>query len=45
MAVLKIPAEKLQAITYADSDRLRDEIQALGYIVEDTKDGMKIFKP
>lgn len=30
---------------WADSDRLRDEIQALGYIVQDTKDGMKVFKP
>ena len=29
---------------WADSDRLRDEIQAMGYIVQDTKDGMKVFK-
>ncbi len=27
------------------SDRLRDEIQARGYVVQDTKDGMKVFKP
>ena len=26
------------------SDRLRDEIQNLGYVVQDTKDGMKVFK-
>ena len=26
------------------SDRLRDEIQALGYVVQDTKNGMKVFK-
>jgi cysteinyl-tRNA synthetase len=26
------------------SDRLRDQIQALGYMVQDTKDGMKIIK-
>jgi cysteinyl-tRNA synthetase len=26
------------------SDRLRDEIQALGYTVQDAKDGMKVFK-
>ena len=27
------------------SDRLRDEIQALGFVVQDTKDGMKVYKP
>ncbi|MGD2269231.1 MAG: cysteine--tRNA ligase [Desulfobacterales bacterium] len=27
------------------SDRLRDEIQARGYVVQDTKDGTKVFKP
>jgi cysteinyl-tRNA synthetase len=27
------------------SDRLRDEIQALGYVLQDTKEGMKVFKP
>ena len=26
------------------SDRLRDKIQALGFVVQDTKDGMKVFK-
>ncbi len=26
------------------SDRLRDEIQSLGYVVQDKKDGMKVFK-
>ena len=26
------------------SDRLRDEIQSMGYVVHDTKTGMKIFK-
>ena len=29
---------------WAASDRLRDEIQALGYIVQDGKDGMKVIK-
>jgi len=29
---------------WAASDRLRDDIQALGYIVQDTKDGMKLIK-
>ncbi|MBI9084667.1 MAG: cysteine--tRNA ligase [Desulfobacterales bacterium] len=29
---------------WAKSDRLRDELQALGYTVQDDKDGMKIFK-
>ncbi len=27
------------------SDRLRDEIQAMGYVVRDTKDGMEVFRP
>ncbi len=27
------------------SDRLRDEIQALGYVLQDTKEGMNVFKP
>ena len=27
------------------SDRLRDEIEALGFVVQDTKDGTKVFKP
>ena len=27
------------------SDQLRDEIQALGYVVQDTKGEMKVFKP
>jgi cysteinyl-tRNA synthetase len=30
---------------WAESDRLRDAIQALGYIVKDTRDGMKLLKP
>jgi cysteinyl-tRNA synthetase len=29
---------------WAASDRLRDEIQKLGYLVQDTKDGMKVIK-
>jgi cysteinyl-tRNA synthetase len=29
---------------WADSDRLRDELQAMGYTVQDAKDGMKVFK-
>jgi cysteinyl-tRNA synthetase len=33
-----------QAKDWAASDRLRDEIQALGYIVQDTKEGPKILK-
>ncbi len=27
------------------SDQLRDDIQARGYVVQDAKDGMKVFKP
>jgi cysteinyl-tRNA synthetase len=30
---------------WAESDRLRDAIQRLGYIVKDTRDGMKLLKP
>ena len=29
---------------WAESDRLRDELQALGYSVKDTKNGMEINK-
>jgi cysteinyl-tRNA synthetase len=29
---------------WALSDQLRDEIQALGYVVQDAKDGMTVFK-
>ncbi|MCK7509755.1 MAG: hypothetical protein MZV70_40765 [Desulfobacterales bacterium] len=34
-----------EAKNWAESDRLRDEIQALGYTVKDTRDGMKLLKP
>jgi len=29
---------------WALSDQLRDELQAMGYVVQDTKDGTKVFK-
>ncbi len=29
---------------FVTSDRLRDEIEALGYLVQDTKEGMKVIK-
>ncbi len=29
---------------FATSDRLRDELEALGYMVQDAKDGMKVIK-
>ncbi len=29
---------------WEESDKIRDEIEKLGYIVEDAKDGMKVFK-
>ena len=29
---------------WAESDRLRDEIQSKGYLVQDSKDGMKVLK-
>ena len=30
---------------WALSDQLRDELQDMGYVVQDTKDGTKVFKP
>jgi cysteinyl-tRNA synthetase len=33
-----------EAKDFATSDRLRDELQALGYMVQDAKDGMKVIK-
>jgi cysteinyl-tRNA synthetase len=30
---------------WAESDRLRDAIQAHGYTVKDTRDGMQLLKP
>jgi cysteinyl-tRNA synthetase len=33
-----------EAKDFATSDRLRDEIEALGYMVQDVKDGMKVIK-
>jgi cysteinyl-tRNA synthetase len=33
-----------QAKDWATSDRLREEILALGYLVQDTKEGMKVIK-
>jgi cysteinyl-tRNA synthetase len=33
-----------EAKNWAESDRLRDEIQALGYTVKDGRDGMEILK-
>ncbi len=33
-----------QAKDFATSDRLRDELEALGYMVQDVKDGMKVIK-
>jgi cysteinyl-tRNA synthetase len=30
---------------WALSDQLRDQMQAMGYVVQDKPDGMKVFKP
>ena len=38
----RIKARKIK--DFATSDRLRAEIEAMGYLVQDTKDGMKIIK-
>jgi cysteinyl-tRNA synthetase len=45
--ILKLMQERKTvraAKDWAASDRLRDEIQALGYTVQDTKDGMQVIK-
>ena len=45
--VFKLIQARRKARTEKDwkaSDRLRDEIKALGYAVQDAKDGMKVFK-
>jgi len=44
--VLKLVEARLKARAskdFAASDRLRDEIQALGYEVKDTREGMKVM--
>jgi cysteinyl-tRNA synthetase len=43
----KVEARRLarQAKNWALSDQLRDEIQAMGYLVQDAKEGMKVIKP
>jgi cysteinyl-tRNA synthetase len=33
-----------EAKDFATSDRLRDELQALGYMVQDGREGMKVIK-
>ena len=46
--IAQMVADRLQARKDRDfkrSDELRDAIQAQGYIVQDTPDGMKVFKP
>ena len=46
-AVQKLVGERTRAREskdWAASDRLRDEIEALGYTVQDSQDGMKIIK-
>jgi cysteinyl-tRNA synthetase len=45
--VSKLVAERQaarDAKDWAASDRLRDAIQELGYVVQDTKDGIKVIK-
>ena len=43
-ALGKLRLQARAAKDWAESDRLRDELQALGYTVQDAKEGMKIFK-
>ena len=45
--VKKIVEQRIQARqekNWAESDRLRDELQSLGYSVKDTKNGMEVNK-
>ena len=45
--ILELMAMRKQARAdknWAKSDRLRDEIQALGYVVQDGKAGMQVIK-
>ncbi len=47
-AIEQMVADRLKARqdrAFARSDELRDAIQAQGYIVQDTPEGMKVFKP
>ena len=37
------PPQARASKDFAASDRLRDEIQALGYEVKDTREGMKVM--
>ena len=51
----ELPAEVQQLVedrrrareskNWGESDRLRDAIQSMGYIVKDTRDGMKLLRP
>ena len=43
-ALLKARAEARAAKNWAESDRLRDEITKLGYVLKDTKQGQQISK-
>lgn len=47
-AIEKMVADRIQARQdrdFARSDELRDAIQAQGYVIQDTPEGMKVFKP
>ncbi len=47
-AIEQMVAERIQARQERDfgrSDELRDAIEAKGYVVQDTPEGMKVFKP
>jgi cysteinyl-tRNA synthetase len=46
-AILDLMEQRKKARTekdWAESDRIRDEIQAMGYIVQDGKEGMQVIK-
>ncbi len=45
--IQKLKAKRIKARedkNFAESDRLRDEIESIGYKVEDNKNGMRVFK-
>ncbi|PIR13561.1 cysteine--tRNA ligase [Candidatus Falkowbacteria bacterium CG11_big_fil_rev_8_21_14_0_20_39_10] len=42
--LIKSRKKARQEKNFKESDKLRDKIEKFGYIIEDTKDGMRIFK-
>jgi len=43
-ALVQARVEAKKAKNFAEADRLRDEVQKLGYVIEDTPKGPKVKK-